>query len=173
MWEATEVPPWENPWRHEYNVQTPHTVSQLGINCFSQYYNETMLNETTWFQDLLHFTFRNPLNPYNNIRIEVLIPFIFIDKDTRLDNFIEWTEPRRQNLGFHIGKPNYKTHHLPTKLCSLPYFPCPFAMSLQWTLHPSHSSHVGLLAFSSTSHSGLTHCSLPLSFPRLLLFFPL
>ena len=61
--------------------------------------------------------------------------FPFIDKDVGLSVFIDLTASKGQNLNFHIGQFNYKSHPLPTMLCPLPTFPGSFP-----TVPPVNSS---------------------------------
>ena len=114
-----------------------------------------------------YFTFMNPCNPCIMLKRRYSYLFPFIDKDIGLSVFIDLTASKGQNLNFHLGQLNYKSHPSPTMLCSLPTFPGSFPMLPPWILLPNSSSWT-ICVFLAQATSAIR--SSPLPRPLLLLF---
>lgn len=108
----------------------------------------------------------NPCNPCIMLKRRYSYLFPFIDKDIGLSVFIDLTAPKGQNLNFHIGQLNYKSHPSPTMLCPLPTFPL-------ISHDPPNSSPqffiLDYLCFLAEVTSAI--CSSPFPAPSLLLLF--
>ena len=98
--------------------------------------------------------------------------FPFIDKHIGLSVFIDLTASKGQNLNFHLGQLNYKSHPLPTMLCPLPTFPGSFPMIPAVNSSPQFFSPqffiLDYLHFLAQATSATL--SSPLPSPLLLLF---